>query len=415
MTFFGFMLLRPAFQLADQYVGGATMVFSAVFFCWFVYLSVKGAVRFTRFELVFFLYFGASTVVSALYGASPLLIISNFNKLFLCFFCLKALSFDSFGFTSRGWYRAFQAATYTCAAYVVVSLAIPSSYVVEWGARTFEMAFSHQHLAATFIISLIANVYFDMGLTPRSSWTLKFLLVSVLMYALLMTGARTFTLCGAVLYGFLVVRYLDAVDRRIRPVVGLVVLSVIVAYIYWNAGDFTFFQKNNNLSDRSFSNGREDIWGYYGGMFAESSVIEKVFGQGVGFIDSSALSIGTHNDVLYFALSFGVVGLALFLVFVLRSIWSVGRVVPSIAAITLFVFCAVSNGFSEYTDFIVALAAFLASSRFSQAVRLSSPDVASREGLVRGPYREFPLQCRFLYDRARQHLRISGSHDGGQG
>ena len=92
MTFAGFMLLRPIFQLAEQYASGVTMAFSGIFFCWSLYLIARGRVRFSRFELLFFLYFIIAIPVSLIYDASISSVILNFNKLFLCFFCLKALS-----------------------------------------------------------------------------------------------------------------------------------------------------------------------------------------------------------------------------------------------------------------------------------------------------------------------------------
>lgn len=361
MTIAGFMLLRPIFQLAEQYAGGVTMAFSGIVFCWTLYLIARGRARFSRFELIFFLYFIIAIPVSLIYDASISSVISNFNKLFLCFFCLKAFSQPGPWFKSVGWYRVFQVITYACSGYVIVSLALPSSYAIEWGAKTFEMAFSHQHLAATFIIALISNVYFDMDETRRSFWTAKFLLASILMYALLMTGARTFTFCGAMLYVFILSRYLRVVDRRIRPMVFFVVAAVVGAYVFQHAGDFTFFQKNDNLSTESFTNGRDDIWGYYGKTFLESNLIEQLFGQGVAFLENSSLGIGTHNDVLFFAISFGVIGLVLYFVFVVFEILKPGLNLATLAAVASFVFCALMNGFSGYTDYIVALAAFVAS------------------------------------------------------
>lgn len=352
------ILFRNIFQLGNQFFSSITYLYSLLFFAIFISKAVKGEVRFTKLEIVTFCYFVLSIGISAL-GSSVGTIISQFNKLFLCLLIFKVASEERIKPDGKLYNFALLTVTIT-AVYVCLSLLTDSSYSYQWGAKTFLMTFHSQHETAQFIVLLVASFGFDLvnqGTRPRAIKAIEVLLMSVLMYALLMTGARTITLCGVVTYVIFLSKLLDHVDNRIRPF--LIVLIVIVACLTLlpHMSETVFFEKNANLSSSSFSNGREDIWSYYETLYADQPLIEQIFGSGVGLIsERSMLTIGAHNDILTFLLSYGVVGLVLYIAYIVRNLLNKENGFQSFVLIAAFLFCVLSNGFVGYTELICAFA-----------------------------------------------------------
>ena len=167
-----------------------------------------------------------------------------------------------------------------------------------------------------------------------------------------MTGARTITIAGCVIYLVQLLSATKRIDRRLRGIL-LVLVAVVVAVSVLPALSSTaLFEKNSNLegSDSSFSNGRDQIWAYYISMFNGLSTLNKTFGAGVGMIVE-------HS----FLISYGVVGLVLYVVYVVRSFTHCGAGLYGYIAVALFLWCAFFNGFSGYTELVFALCVFLAS------------------------------------------------------
>ena len=357
------VLIRPFFQLVNQYVNGFTYLFSLAFFACFIRDCAKGSLRFGRFEIIALCYFVLSIGISLLAGAAAGTMVGQFNKLFVCLFALMAIKrLPMFPLEGKS-AVAVRALTYLSSLYVLISLAIPSSYQELWGVRTFQMTFSSQHEAAALITLLIALVGYD--LKRYDSRVFVRLLVSTgLLFALLMTGARTITIAGSVIYLLQLLSATKRIDRRLRGILLVLAAVVVVVLVLPALSSTALFEKSSNLQDSvsSFSNGRDQIWAYYISMFNGLSVLNKTFGAGVGMIaEHSMLAVGTHNDFLSFLISYGVVGLVLYVVYVARSFTHCGAGLYCYVAVALFLWCAFFNGFSGYTELVFALCVFLAS------------------------------------------------------
>ncbi len=357
------LLIRPFFQLANQYINGFTYLFSLAFFACFIRDCAKGSLRFSRFEIIALCYFVLSIGISLLAGATAGTMVGQFNKLFVCLFALLAIKRLPMLPLEGKSAIAVRMLTYLSSLFVLVSLAIPSSYQELWGVRTFQMAFSSQHEAAALIALLIALVGYDLKRYEGRVFV-RLLVSTGLLFALLMTGARTITIAGCVIYLVQLLSATKRIDRRLRGIL-LVLVAVVVAVSVLPALSSTaLFEKNSNLegSDSSFSNGRDQIWAYYISMFNGLSTLNKTFGAGVGMIvEHSMLTVGTHNDFLSFLISYGVVGLVLYVVYVVRSFTHCGAGLYGYIAVALFLWCAFFNGFSGYTELVFALCVFLAS------------------------------------------------------
>lgn len=386
------VLIRPFFQLVNQYINGFTYLFSLAFFACFIRDCAKGSLRFGRFEIIALCYFVLSIGISLLAGAAAGTMVGQFNKLFVCLFAFLAIKrLPMFPLEGKS-AVAVRALTYLSSLYVLISLAIPSSYQELWGVRTFQMTFSSQHEAAALITLLIALVGYD--LKRYDSRVFVRLLVSTgLLFALLMTGARTITIAGSVIYLLQLLSATKRIDRRLRGILLVLAAVVVVVSVLPALSSTALFEKSSNLqgSASSFSNGRDQIWAYYISMFNGLSALNKTFGAGVGMIaEHSMLAVGTHNDFLSFLISYGVVGLVLYVVYVARFFTHCGAGLYGYVAVALFLWCAFFNGFSGYTELVFALCVFLAS--YSGTRSLAS----GIDGDSASPARKAIHGCHFL-------------------
>lgn len=357
------ILIRPFFQLVNQYADGFTYLFSLLFFVCFVKDCVNGGLRFSRFEIIALCYFVLSIGLSLLAGATVGTLVSQFNKLFLCLLALLTIRrlavFPLEGIALV----AARALTYASSLFVVASLVIPSSYQTLWGVKTFQMAFASQHETAALIVLLIALVGYDLKRWEKGVFV-RLLISTGLVLALLMTGARTITIVGCAFYLIQLLSASKRIDCRLRGILLVLAAVVVSAAVLPMLSSTAMFEKSSNLegSDSSFSNGRDQIWGYYISMYDDLPVLNKTFGAGVGMIvEHSQLTVGTHNDFLSFLISYGFVGLILYVVYVVRSFTCCGAGPYGYVAVALFLWCAFFNGFSGYTELVFALCVFLAS------------------------------------------------------
>lgn len=357
------ILIRPFFQLVNQYADGFTYLFSLLFFVCFVKDCVNGGLRFSRFEIIALCYFVLSIGISLLAGATVGTLVSQFNKLFLCLLALLTIRrlavFPLEGIALV----AARALTYASSLFVVASLVIPSSYQTLWGVKTFQMAFASQHETAALIVLLIALVGYDLKRWEKGVFV-RLLISTGLVLALLMTGARTITIVGCAFYLIQLFSASKRIDCRLRGILLVLAAVVVSAAVLPMLSSTAMFEKSSNLegSDSSFSNGRDQIWGYYISMYDDLPVLNKTFGAGVGMIvEHSQLTVGAHNDFLSFLISYGFVGLILYVVYVVRSFTCCGAGPYGYVAAALFLWCAFFNGFSGYTELVFALCVFLAS------------------------------------------------------
>lgn len=354
------VFFRPLFQIINLILPGTTYIFSLLVFIPLLSSVARNHATFGRLGWLTFGYFFLTVIVSVAEGASTYTLVSSYNKLFLCL-AILGLSESLSTVRIRPRLRTvFFVSLAGSISYVLISLMGPSAYAVEWGVNTFLMGFSSQHETAELIVLLIVLV--GVSLPSRNRLVLMFggVVLGALVYALLMTGARTFTVCGLVMVAWFAVYFARREFRRAGLLLAALAFVGMALLLIAFRGSISFFEKSSNLQESSFSNGRDEIWSYYLDFFLHQSTINKLFGSGVGFIaERSAISVGAHNDVLTFLVSFGIVGLCLYLGFVVTCIFRCGVTATSICALFVFGFCALSNGFSGYTEMVIALVLFL--------------------------------------------------------
>lgn len=355
MVWIEILLLRPIFQLAEQYISGTTLIYSLLVLASFFASLLKGRLRLDVVSILFLGYIAVSSLISFLYGAAPSVLVATFNKLLLFFALMQILRLEHISFEHSFLLRFLSIAAYVQAVFVIVSLVLPSSYEATWGVRTFVMRFSSQHLTAAYIASLLGSILFEMKYVKAFRPSVAFVVCTGLLYALLMTGARTITACGAALYLIALYSYIVQLDRRGRLIVGAVLVGSIAGIVLLNADQFVFFQKNQSING-SISNGRDEIWAFYLNVLTQSNLLELMFGHGCGFYSSGqAFFVGAHNDFITFAVSYGLTGLALFAVYLFSSFCSLESRAIRLVLIGLVAFSAFSNGFCDYTDLVLAI------------------------------------------------------------
>lgn len=263
------VLIRPFFQLVNQYINGFTYLFSLAFFACFIRDCAKGSLRFGRFEIIALCYFVLSIGISLLAGAAAGTMVGQFNKLFVCLFAFLAIKrLPMFPLEGKS-AVAVRALTYLSSLYVLISLAIPSSYQELWGVRTFQMTFSSQHEAAALITLLIALVGYD--LKRYDSRVFVRLLVSTgLLFALLMTGARTITIAGSVIYLLQLLSATKRIDRRLRGILLVLAAVVVVVSVLPALSSTALFEKNKVLAKELGIENRCEFHGWVSGSDREA-------------------------------------------------------------------------------------------------------------------------------------------------
>lgn len=207
----------------------------------------------------------------------------------------------------------------------LVCLFIPSCYAVEstWGehnryylgfAETFHVNASCMCLCLAMYMYSICNKRFKLQ-------ELIFMLPPLL--AIMQSGARVYLICAlCVVSIYYIERISDLKIKYLFIPVGL--LGGVYYLLNSNMMEkFLFTQANYTTSNttqlNSLTSGRLGFWQKGIEGFLDGNVLNQLFGHGFNYIRELTGHSG-HNDLIHMLLGIGIVGLVVYLVFIVRAI-----------------------------------------------------------------------------------------------
>lgn len=115
-----------------------------------------------------------------------------------------------------------------------------------------------------------------------------------------------------------------AVMKLVVLVFAVVGLFYLVRYLDTNFNGSELFERLDDTLQGNDKSGREDQYNYYFNIITNSSLFDQLFG--VRMVNDT-LTGNVHNDLLYIAFHYGFVGLAIFLVVMVKIIFTVVKIV----------------------------------------------------------------------------------------
>ena len=242
-----------------------------------------------------------------------------------------------------------------------------------WRISAFEGLYDDPHQAAYRFCTLI--VYCIIILKNNLKIKIPNLILLFLMeFCLLMTGARTPTLLGIFL-GIIAIRVIKddiiGICTKYKKLSVLAIIVIVIVLIML-LPQTAFFKKMISTSERNFDNGRtilrEGEWKY----FLESNFKNKMIGNDINTIyelNQNALGakIWCHNDIMQVLLQFGVLILGLYFYEYVESLYylikTYQKLIDKIIIILLygvFIFVAFFNGFFFHPRFVISIPILIA-------------------------------------------------------
>nr|WP_274601352.1 O-antigen ligase family protein [Clostridium paridis] len=175
-----------------------------------------------------------------------------------------------------------------------------------------------------------------------------------------MTGARTPLIIIALLG---IMNFIFDIKNRIKYWkinLGLILSSVVIFVLTGLFKHLPLIEKTIRTSTAGgFTSGRNVFWRYLIDYYVNKfTIFEKLFGSGMDitvFINETyyKMAIWAHNDFIQVLLSYGLIGVLLYIVILLKSIKTI-----NLWILSGFIFLAVFNGLFNYHLFIFTLPFF---------------------------------------------------------
>jgi O-Antigen ligase len=215
---------------------------------------------------------------------------------------------------------------------------------------SFQGPFNHPHsLAYNQILLVIICISLFYFYKNKKYIYLTFFPIVVIS----LTGART-PFLFLILFIFLHLKM-----KRIL----LVIVMLFFIYLMIPINQIPIFSKFLRSEDApaDISSGRAEFWNIDINHFLNSNLFTKLFGNGIDFPyllhfqKYHGYMIWSHNDFLHLLLSLGIVGMTLYLLFILKHITIVKKVKTRIIYGLIFMDTAFFNGIYPYPDFSCAI------------------------------------------------------------
>jgi O-antigen ligase len=246
--------------------------------------------------------------------------------------------------------------------FVSVLLLTHTGYQTSWGGGSYFTGFSNaEHTMASACCLVMSLAYLCRRSGGIRTW-LVYLVLAVMTWALLQTGARTFLVPAAIIW-LLFIR--ESVAHRWLRVLLYACLAAIVVHVFAFTGVATKFDYlTSAASESSFLNsitsGRIEYWTVDLAAYLEGNLFTYLFGNSASFVydlneATFGMRIWSHSDFVMLICSVGVIGLVLYLI-ALKVFFkgvSVALDRPAFLLLLVFVlFPAVINGFYSYQHLV---------------------------------------------------------------
>lgn len=253
--------------------------------------------------------------------------------------------------------------TYGCVGLILISLFFDSSYSYIWGdtTRYFCGFAGGAHVIASSTCLIMALLTFT-NIKKRFRISVVVLLL-LLGYTILMTGARTFIVSSALILAVYLSNYsIGGFIRRRKYgkyiIAGVLALSLIAFFtspIVDKLISLDMGKSKDSVIEliNRFTNGRISIWSCLIDGYAQEKTVNKLFGCGFGRVYAiTKATLGSelwsHNDFIHLLVGTGIFGLMLYLGVLcdlFKKLSQKNRVIYTWATIIYLLFPAIMNGF----------------------------------------------------------------------
>jgi hypothetical protein len=229
------------------------------------------------------------------------------------------------------------------------------SYVAKWGGGKYFMSYAEgpHPLAAIMILTVIITLTLSEITKNRKIYWLL-ILPSI---AVLLTGAR-------IMLVTLIALYLIVIKLDIKSLRRLTAVSIIIFFlkdIFIRLPSINKFLLQSSTGD--ISSGRFEFWTVDIQGFLDSDLIKKIIGSGFDYpyllnFRTRGVYIWAHNDIINLILSIGIIGLIVYLYFIIQYCIYMSKnlnIFNFAAFIMFFIGSMCVNGFYNYSDFAISV------------------------------------------------------------
>ncbi|MGK0466732.1 O-antigen ligase family protein [Clostridium sp.] len=230
-----------------------------------------------------------------------------------------------------------------------------SCYVAKWGGGKYFTSYAEgpHPLGALMILTIVIT----LTLSKVTKSKKIYLLLIIPSIAVLLTGAR-------IMLVTLIALYLTIVKLDIKSFSRLTVISIIMFFfkdIFKKLPSINKFLLQSSTGD--ISSGRFEFWMVDIQGFLDSDLLNKFIGSGFDYpyllnFRTRGVYIWAHNDIINLILSIGIIGLTIYLCFIIKYCIYINKnlnVFNFAAFIMFFLGSMCVNGFYNYSDFAISV------------------------------------------------------------
>lgn len=248
---------------------------------------------------------------------------------------------------------------------MLVSLLIPTCYINKWGeSRYFQGPFDSPHQLGYFLLGII---FILLYLYIKYDYKISFIWMNINVILVLFTGVRTVLVGVIFLFLFALAYYLKKSKRNIF--ITFCVSTLVIGVVFGTdiANDIPMITKMKYTGQSEYTNissGRDLIWKNNLDAYKELPVLKKIIGAGMGVTfkinyETIGKNIWAHNDIIQILLSYGLIGVFIYLSVLLRLFYRY----KNILIFTFLTAIMILNGFLNYNNLVLMLPFMLLNSK----------------------------------------------------
>lgn len=230
-----------------------------------------------------------------------------------------------------------------------------SCYIVKWGGGKYFMSYAEgPHPLAAIMILTVSITLTLSKITKNKKIYWLLILPSI---AVLLTGAR-------IMLVTLIALYLIIIRLNIKYLSRFTVISIIMFFlkdIFIRLPSINKFLLQSSTGD--ISSGRFEFWKVDIQGFLDSDLLNKFIGSGFDYpyllnFRTRGVYIWAHNDIINLILSIGIIGLTIYLYFIIEYCIHMSKnlnIFNFAAFIMFFLGSMCANGFYNYSDFAISV------------------------------------------------------------
>jgi hypothetical protein len=345
---FRLILLFPITTLLGNYVGATNQIMVIVSIILFIVIYFQRSIKMSC------LYFLLLVILNHVYSLSNTSLNQVLNKNTLFYFAFIALFYIMLNnnpeiLITYLKYDSKYAKVIILIWSILILASLPfrssyeSGYFVSFSGDGFRLG-----PTCLFILSLVAFLYIH-------SSQKKYLVYTVLPIAcLLMSFSRTYFFIGLLLFMMIWFLVIKKISRFVISIIAMTPIFLLFLFKsnIWEKFLDTTTQRSYQDTLGTFTNGRSVFWLKLWDAYTQTDFFSKLFGNGFDFV-YSIQRIWAHNDFLQILLTFGILGLILYLYLIRRIIntYIAKKKVPFIIVsgiILIWFFNATFNMFYTY-------------------------------------------------------------------